>query len=294
MEPIKFVNRKSKEIIKESPPGAGFLNFLYSHPFGKLSLNLLFKRKLVSAVGGWFMNSKRSSKRVQKFISDHNMDMSEFLVPEEGFQTFNDFFYRKLAKNARPIGSDLACPADGKVLAFNDNSKSQEFFIKGSVFNLETFLESSKLAEKYKEGGMMIIRLAPTDYHRYHFPCEGKAGPSIPIKGDYLSVSPLALKKSLDIFLKNKREYMVLNSTEYGDILICDVGATMVGTIIQTYSPGNIVSKGEEKGYFAFGGSTLVMLTEKNKVTFSADLIENTKNGLETEVQMGETIGHKI
>lgn len=291
MEPIVFINRKTKAIIKEKTPGAGFLNFLYSHPLGKLSLNLLFKRKLVSAVGGWYMNSKKSATRVNKFIEDHKMDMGAYLVPKEGFKTFNDFFYRKLATGARPIEKDLVCPADGKVLVFEKMEASQVFFVKGGLFNLKSFLNSTELAQKYEGGGMMIIRLAPTDYHRYHFPCAGLPGQSIPISGDYLSVSPLALRKSLDIFLKNKREYMVLKSPKYGDVLICDVGATMVGTIIQTYSPGSIVKKGEEKGYFAFGGSTLVILTEKDKVTFSKDLLENTKKGMETEVKMGEKIG---
>lgn len=293
MDPIIFINRKTNKKIEEVPPGAGFLNFLYSNPFGKLSLNLLFKRKLVSAVGALYMNSKRSASRVTKFIEDHKMDMRAYLVPGQGFQTFNEFFYRKITEGSRPIGNDLVCPADGKVLVFDSIDKSLEFFVKGALFNLETFLNSTDLATKYSEGGMMIIRLAPTDYHRYHFPCDGKAGPSIPVNGHYLSVSPIALKKSLDIFLKNKREYMILESESFGDLLICDVGATMVGTIIQTYEAKTMVQKGEEKGYFAFGGSTLVVLTEKNKVSFSKDLLENTKNGFETEVQMGETIGEK-
>lgn len=290
MDPIVFINRKTKLKVEENPPGAGFLNFLYSSPLGKLSLNLLFKRKLVSAVGGLYMNSKKSASRVNKFIDNHQMKMDDYLVPDAGFKTFNEFFYRKVKKEARPIGENLVCPADGKVLVFQNLKESQQFFIKGGLFNLETFLGSKEIAKKYQDGAMMIIRLAPTDYHRYHFPCDGIAGPSIPVKGEYLSVSPIALRKSLDIFLKNKREYMSLESSHYGDILICDVGATMVGTIIQTYQANSKVEKGQEKGYFAFGGSTLVMLCEKNKVSFSKDLLENSKQGLETEVKMGETV----
>lgn len=290
MELILFINRKSKKKIEEKPPGANFLNFLYSHPFGKLGLNLLFKRKLVSAVGGWYMNSKKSAKRVDQFIRDHKMDMTDYLVPENGFQTFNEFFYRKIAEGSRPLGNGIICPADGKVLAFENIEKSQDFFIKGSLFNLRSFLNSEKLAQKFHKGAMLIIRLAPTDYHRYHFPCDGLAGKSIEINGHYLSVSPIALRRSLDIFLKNKREYMELQTEKQGDILICDVGATMVGTIIQTYKPGARVKKGEEKGYFAFGGSTLVLLFEEGKISFSADLIENTRLGFETEVKMGESI----
>lgn len=290
MDPIVFINRKTNTKVEEKPPGAGFLNFLYSNPFGKLTLQLLFKRKVVSAVGGWYMNSKKSASRVKIFITNHQMEMNDYKVPEAGFKTFNEFFYRKIKKEARPIGDHLICPADGKVLVFDNIEASKQFFVKGAQFDLKTFLGSHSLAEKYKGGGMVIIRLAPTDYHRYHFPFEGFAGESIAIDGDYLSVSPLALRKSLDIFLKNKREYMSLKTKDYGDILICDVGATMVGTIIQTYQAGALVEKGQEKGYFAFGGSTLVMLTEKNRASFSKDLLENSKNGFETEVKMGETI----
>ena len=137
---------------------------------------------------------------------------------------------------------------------------------------------------------MAIIRLAPADYHRYHFPASGIASASVPVKGHYFSVSPLALKGSLKILCENYREFCTLSTADYGDILITDVGATMVGSITQTYKAETEVKKGDEKGYFSFGGSTLVLLFEKDKVVFDKDLILNTKNRFETSVKMGENI----
>jgi phosphatidylserine decarboxylase len=146
------------------------------------------------------------------------------------------------------------------------------------------------LAKKYKDGAMAIVRLAPADYHRFHFPASGKVSASKAINGHYFSVSPLALQRSLKIFCENYREYCILESPTFGDILISDVGATMVGSIIQTYKANSEIEKGDEKGYFAFGGSTLVLLFEKGKADFDADLTSNTKKGFETTIRMGEQI----
>jgi phosphatidylserine decarboxylase len=192
----------------------------------------------------------------------------------------------------RPIHDGIVSPADGRVLAFEKISLSHKFFVKGSQFSLEQFLNDDKMVKKFENGAMFIVRLAPVDYHRYHFPVSGRVGKNIKIKGAYYSVSPFALRKSLSIFCQNKREYCIQSSEKYGDVLICDVGATLTGGIIQTYKENEILSKGTEKGYFAFGGSTLVLFFEPNKIQFSQDLIENTKSGFETFLKMGETIGN--
>lgn len=291
MDKIVFIDGETGKKVVETPPSSKMLKYLYNKPFGRLSLNILFKRKLVSSVGGLYMNSKRSSKRVLPFVDNHKMDLSDYVVPESGFRSFNQFFYRELKENTRPIQEGLVSPADGKALVFNEINDSTRFFVKGSLFSVAEFLGSNELGKKYEGGGLVIVRLAPTDYHRYHFPTEGIAGPSIKIRGHYFSVSPLALQRNLAIFLQNKREYTLLKNEELGDIVVCDVGATMVGSINQTYTYDGKVEKGQEKGYFAFGGSTIVLLTEKGKVKFKDELIQNTLNGFETTVKMGETLG---
>ncbi len=138
---------------------------------------------------------------------------------------------------------------------------------------------------------MLIIRLAPVDYHRFHFPANGIVSESKEIRGAYFSVSPHAVKQMMSIYWQNKRAYSTLKAEKVGDILLCEVGATMVGSIIQSYSPGTLVSKGQEKGLFKFGGSTVILLFEKDKISIDPDLLENTLKGLETTVTMGEHIG---
>ena len=291
METIKYIERASGELKTENVPSNGMLKWLYSSGTGKAALHLLFKRKIVSAIGGWYMNTPYSVRRIDDFVNEHHIDKKEFEIEDlSKFKSFNDFFYRKLKPNARKIGNQLVSPADGKILVFPTLNDVATFFVKGSEFTLQNFLRDKKLASKYNDGAMAIIRLAPPDYHRYHFPASGIASESVKINGHYFSVSPLALQKSLKIFCENKREHCTLSTEDYGDILIVDVGATMVGSIIQTYKAGSKVNKGDEKGYFAFGGSTLVLLFEKGNISFDDDLIENTKKGMETTVKMGEDI----
>ncbi|MEI6886527.1 MAG: phosphatidylserine decarboxylase, partial [Bacteroidota bacterium] len=143
---------------------------------------------------------------------------------------------------------------------------------------------------KYLDGTLVIIRLAPFDYHRFHFPVSGSVSPITRIEGDYYSVNPLALHKMIEIFCLNKREYCIISNPLFGDVVMAEVGATMVGSIIQTYT-GNLVIKGEEKGYFKFGGSTVVLLLEKNKIRIDEDLLINTSKGYETMIKEGERIG---
>ena len=138
---------------------------------------------------------------------------------------------------------------------------------------------------------MIILRLAPNDYHRYHFPCDGKALAPIKIKGPLYSVSPYALVKNFTrVFIENKREITSLQTSTYGNMLLIPVGATMVGSILQSYTSDSAIKKGDEMGYFAFGGSTIVILFEKGKVKIDQDLLDNTSKGMETGVRMGEQI----
>ena len=105
-----------------------------------------------------------------------------------------------------------------------------------------------------------------------------------------ISVNPFALRKKAEIFCLNKREYTTLSNPLFGDVIMAEVGATMVGSIVQTYERSS-VKKGEEKGYFKFGGSTVVLLFEKSKICIDKDLLINTAMGYETAVKMGERIG---
>ncbi len=288
---IQFVDRKTGEIQTETPPGESFLKLLYNNPFGKTTLLPLIKRKFISKWYGKYMDSPSSINKITGFVRDLNINMDEVEKPIEDFISFNDFFYRKLTPSARPIANGFVSPGDGKMIAFENISDVGNFFIKGREFTLNEFLSNKNLANKYKNASMIILRLAPNDYHRYHFPFEGTPSAMVKIEGKYLSVSPYALASNFTkVFCENKREYCILSTQQKGDILIAPVGATMVGSIIQTYTPKKLVKKGDEMGYFAFGGSTIVLLVDADKVKIDSDIIKNTKNKIETFVKMGEKI----
>lgn len=289
---IKYINRKTGVMHSENPPAEGLLKFLYDHPFGKTAVLNLAKRKLISETYGRQMNKASSTKRIKEFVDQLGIDMEESARPIEDFSSFNDFFYRKLKPNARPIESGFVSPGDGRLLAFENISDIHDFFIKGRKFTLAQFLKNEQLAEQYKDSSLIILRLAPNDYHRYHFPYEGTPSEMTKIRGNYYSVSPYALASNFTkVFCENKREYCILKTTDKGDVVIAPIGATMVGSIFETYTPNEELKKGAEMGYFAFGGSTVVLLVDKSKIAIDADLIENTKNKIETFVKMGEQIG---
>ena len=292
-KPIKYVDRESGQVRTEKVYGEQWLNWLYHNPVGEATLWAIAKRKIVSSVYGDMMEKPSSSDKIQPFIEEYGVDIS--IAQEQNFNSFNEFFIRKLKPQARPIIQDslaVASPADGKVLAY-ENINNSDFYIKGVRFNVESFLNNSELAKKYKNGSMIVFRLAPPDYHRYHFPVSGKVPQAnTKIDGDYYSVNPLALREKAEIFWLNKREYGIIESPVFGNVVMVEVGATMVGSMLQSYS-GTSIKKGDEKGYFKFGGSTVVLLFEKDKIQIDQDLLLNTSNSLETTIKMGEQIAVK-
>jgi len=290
--PIKYVERSSGTIKTEQVYGEGWLHWLYNNPVGELSLFAIVKRKFVSDWYGEQMDSPESANKIGDFVSKYNIDLT--IAKKQNFKSFNDFFSRELRASARLIDSNkesLISPADGKVLAYQ-NISQQDFIVKGYRFNLLQFFNDSLLAKQYENGSLIIIRLCPTDYHRFHFPADGKIIINHKIEGPLYSVSPIALRKKIEIICRNKREYTQIESIQFGQIIMAEVGATMVGSIIQTNENVEI-EKGDEKGYFLFGGSTVVLFFEKNKIIIDQDILENTKNKLETEVKMGEKIAVK-
>jgi phosphatidylserine decarboxylase len=282
--PIKYYDRETGVLKTEKVAAEKWLVWLYNNPVGEATLWTLVKRKFVSSIYGKMMDRPSSTKKIQPFIEEFDIDMNVFQKQE--FHSFNDFFTRKLKNNARPVDTTAtitASPADGKILAYADISNS-DFIVKGYRFDILSFLNNAELAKKYMDGSLVIIRLAPADYHRYHFPLSGSVSPNTKIDGNYYSVNPLALRKMTEIFCLNKREYTVVTNPLFGNVVMAEVGATMVGSMVQTYS-------GDEKGYFKFGGSTVVLLFEKNKIRIDDDLLINTLKGYETSVKKGERIG---
>lgn len=289
---IRFIDRTSGEIKTEAPPAEGLLQFLYDNPFGKTAILPIAKRKFISEIYGRRMDRPSSVKRIQDFVNQLGIDMNESKKSIEEFKSFNDFFYRELRDEARPIGEAFISPGDGRLLAFEKVSEVNSFFVKGRQFTLAEFLADKALAKSYEHATMLILRLAPNDYHRFHFPWAGTPTAAQKIQGSYYSVSPYALAGNFTrVFCENKREFCLLKTEEIGEILLAPIGATMVGGIVETYLPEQRVEKGAEMGYFKFGGSTILILVDSDKIKIDPDILHNTRNKLETYVKMGERIG---
>lgn len=287
---VTFFNRYSQKMETEAIYGESYLKFIYGNPLGKLALWAAVKRSFFSKWYGSRMSAQSSAKKISPFISDYNLDSSQFVDSLANFKSFNDFFSRKLKSSSRPIhGTDdqLIFPADGRHIVVNDLSREQAIWAKGQSFNLKKLLGSAERAERYKHGSVLISRLCPTDYHRFHFPCSGIISESELMNGYLYSVNPIALMRNISYLWQNKRSITELNSDNFGKLCLLEVGATCVGGIIQTYDQGN-VRKGQEKGYFRFGGSMTMIFLEPGVVTFSDDLLEQSKNGIELYALMGD------
>ena len=294
---IKYFNRKNKKYEIEKVAGSTYLNWTYSSPCGMKLLELIIKKKVFSKLYGNFCNSKYSKKKISPFIKDFDIDINEFKERYEDFRCFNDFFSRSLKDTARPIDGNknvLISPGDGRLMVYENIDLNKIVQIKGYTYSLFDLINNPKIAEKFKNGTCLILRLCPTDYHRFHFVDSGVCESTHKIKGNYYSVNPIALKNIANLFCKNKREWSIFHSDNFGDVLYVEVGATCVGSIIQTYLPEKNIKKGDEKGYFKFGGSTVILFFEQNKVIIDTDLLKQSNLGYETKLFMGETIGTKF
>jgi phosphatidylserine decarboxylase len=171
--------------------------------------------------------------------------------------------------------------------------QATEVWIKGKNFNLANLFKNPALAQEFEGGSLAIFRLAPQDYHRFHSPVDGTVESVTPIDGTYYTVNPMAVQDTIDVFTENKRVVVVIKSPTYGKVAFVCIGAMMVGSIQFTGGKvGTVLKKGDEIGYFAFGGSTVVTVFQKNKVTFDADLVRNSAGVIETIVKMGNKIGN--
>ena len=293
---IQIYNRNTKSYETELVAGKKYIDWTYESPIGKGITELIAKRKIFSKLYGKYCDTKLSSKKIPAFVDEFNIDMNLAKKDIKDFTSFNDFFTRELISEARPITNDpdiLISPGDGRLTAYENIDLDNIVQIKGLTYSLRELVKDDSIASKYENGTCIILRLCPTDYHRFHFVDSGTIGPNHAIKGSYYSVNPIALKNIPKLFCENKREWSILKSDNFGDVLTIEVGATCVGSIIQTYSPNSKVNRGEEKGYFKFGGSTTILFLKKGVAKIDEDIIHQTKLGFECAVKLGEHIGHK-
>ncbi len=294
VEPIRYFNRHTQSLETEQVYGEGFLRWTYGHPLGAISLNAFVKRPFFSKWYGRRMSTPESAARVAPFIAHYGLDPADFADAPESYRSFNEFFYRKLKPAARPVDADedsVVFPADGRHLGFERASAIEGVFVKGQKFDLPALLGDRQLAERYAGGALILSRLCPVDYHRFHFPAAGVPGETRLIEGPLFSVSPIALRQRLAYLWTNKRTITELKTGRFGTVLCLEIGATCVGTIGQTFTPGQPVAKGAEKGYFAFGGSSTLTLFEPGAVRLEPDLLENSRQQIELYARIGSRMG---
>lgn len=292
---VRYRDRASGELVVEKAPGLGALRWLYTKRSGQLCLPLIARHRLVSDLYGWWQRRAFTQRDILSFVERYDIDTSEAEFPLDHYANFNEFFIRRLKAGVRPFAEQanvLCAPADGKVLVYPHLTPKTRLPIKGCHADLADLLADAADPQHYIDGAALVVRLAPYDYHRFHFPDGGTAGATRLLPGCYHSVNPIALRTTPDIFCLNKRAISEIETHSFGRIAYIEVGALNVASIEQTYAPGP-VKRGDEKGYFQFGGSTVVLLFAAKSVVFSDDLLEDSRSGLETHVRTGEAIGQR-
>lgn len=294
---VKYYNRQTRKYEEENVAGKGAISLIYSNPVGNNILPKLASKKALTDFYGKCCDLKLSRIYIKKFVKKFSIDMTEYEKEIKDFSSFNDFFYRKLSPSSRVINNnnnDFISPCDGKLLAIENINADLSFRVKGFKYTVDDLIQNKALSNSYKNGTCLIFRLCPTDYHRFHFIDSGQCTNSTHINGCYYSVNPVALKNIDRVFTENKREYSVFKTDNFDDIIYIEVGATFVGSIIQTYKPNHNIAKGSEKGYFKFGGSTVILLVKEGMINLDEDIKTQSKLGIETQVKLGEKIGFKI
>lgn len=267
-----------------------FLEWMYGTRPGRLLVKLMI-RPGVSQAAGWLLDRRVSALAVRPFIRKNHICMDDF--EQRRFRSFNDFFTRRVLPGKRPVDdapTHLIAPCDSKLTVYDIRPDSR-FRVKGTEYTLEGLLQSKELAETFLGGTLLLFRLTVGDYHRYTYIDSGFVTGSTRIPGVFHTVNPAAASRC-PIYRENTREYSLLESLRFGTVLQMEVGAAMVGRIVNVPGSRN-VRRGEEKGRFEFGGSTVIVLLQKGRAILDADLLRNTAQDAETVVRLGERIGIK-
>ena len=280
----------------EHVPAESFMRFLYGNPLGALSVWALFKRALFTALCGVWANTSFSARAVVPFVKNNAIDASEAALDISAYKTFNQFFTRRLREGARAPSEPenaraISFPSDGRHLLIRDVSSATAFYAKGAKFDIASFLGDSALARSFEGCDMLISRLAPVDYHRFHFPLSGEIAARRKIKGSLYSVSPIALSRRLYILWQNRRVLNVVENPDFGFYAFVEIGATNVGGIVNTRRVGESVARGDEAGFFNFGGSCVITVFPKRAINWNQALLEASSRGVECYARAGMKAG---
>ena len=268
------------------------LRLLYGNRAGRMVLGWLIRPE-VSKLVGRFMDTGLSRIMINPFIKKNDIDIS--VCQKNEFDSYNDFFKRKLVPGARAIDmidEGFVSPCDSRLTVYDiEDTERQTFNIKDSEYTVASLLRDKKLARHYRGGKLWLFRLCVDDYHRYIYNVSGKQSDVRRIEGLYHTVNPIA-SEYYDIYKENTREYCLIRTQDAGTIIDMEVGAILVGRIVNRYVASTDVRRGEEKGYFEFGGSTIILLIQKDKVAPLDRIVENSRKDIETRVRQGELVGY--
>lgn len=265
------------------------VNFLYHTAPGRCLLRLLICPGVSRALGA-FLDTGLSRHLVDPFVKHTKLDLSDY--PAVSYRSFNDFFTRRVRPGCRAIEENpasLIAPCDGKLTAYTI-TEDAVFSIKHSSYALKDLLQDVSLAKEFEGGTCLIFRLTPDDFHRYSFPDDGRILSSKAIPGVLHTVRPIAFRR-YPVYLENAREYAVLETAHFGKVVQMEVGALFVGRIVNHPLTG--FARGQEKGKFEFGGSTVIVLLQKGEAAIDNEILENTRQNKESLVRLGVAIGRK-
>ena len=295
MDQVSYKDRSTGQMITEPLLHNASQRWILGSTIGRFLFDGILNNHLFCRLYGKIQDTRGSQKKILEFVDKYEIDALEAELVLDQYESFNAFFTRKLVAGSRPFDSNpdaFCCPADGKVLVYPKLTDGTRLPVKGRSISISSLLASEDQAGRYDEGSALVVRLAPYDYHRFHFPDSGTVRPTRDIKGRYHIVNPLGLDTVPDAFIRNKRSVTVFDSEHFGQVSYVEVGGFAVGTILQTYTPG-AVERGQEKGYFKFGGSTLVLIFEPGRIVFDDDLVGDSKGGTEVQVKTGSRIGRR-
>lgn len=285
---MKYIDRKGNITIEENEQDK-LLRHLYQDRGGRLCLKVLV-RPFVSRAAGAFLNTRLSKRLVPGFVRRNRIDLSVY--EKQQFASYNDFFTRRIKPGERPVAAGeniLVSPCDAKLTVCRADGQSR-FYIKDTPYTAGELLRSERLSERYLGGYVLIFRLTVDDYHHYCYAADGQKSANVAIPGIFHTVNPTA-NEVYPVYRENAREYCLLKTEKFGTLAMMEVGAMMVGKITNLQKKPCRVKKGQEKGWFEFGGSTIVLFLQHGRVRLDSDLLENSENGYETIVRMGERIG---
>lgn len=293
--PIRYWDRDKQAVETEKVYGDAPMRWLYGTRAGQLLADRLLSGPIPSRLYGAYQSSRASARQIQAFIGAFGIDMGEY--ENRAFSSFNDFFTRQFRPGARKfVMTPNRMPAfcEARYLAFDRVTPWLRFPVKGSELSAGAVLGDRAISRSFEGGPMLLARLCPTDYHRFHYPDAGTVIENHRIAGKLHSVNPMALRYKGGILATNERHVSVLKTENFGRLAYVEVGALCVGKIVQTHPERLTFNRGDEKGCFLFGASTVMLFGEKGAWVPDEDLLEQTAKRRETFVKLGTAVARTL